>query len=337
MKKYQLAFAAVFAVTCFLFYSAPIVSATDIYPSTTIWQKDQRAGGTVQITGEKERGHYSSNGTYIPDGNGSLELHVTTKDVPTTDANESLKDWAFFVQNSDQNISSAWTDYQPDGTHNGSDFSSLTSWGTLSSINDLSFDWYRETALDLDNYPNPADPWNVQTPVLRLLIGDKTTGQINFSELVWEMYYTPDDYSIAGGVNMTIGDWVGQDLVNQDLSGQNFWRHNFYNDKYSYYGTNGLFFNEYDAIPYGTTLSAWNQVYGSDAYIYGLSVGVGSYWPGVYTGYVDNVKLTFNDGTGFYNNFELEPVPEPATLLLFGSGMGIMGLGRKIRKKRCKV
>jgi len=298
-----------------------------VYPGDPYWKADTRAGGQLEINDDNPRGNTSAS----LEGNASLALYVTTPDDPKTKGvNESFDDWAFYVRNSKTAMNADWTYYDSAGYSISTDYS----WGLLSEINEISFDWFRETAIN-ESYKN-YDPWNLQTPVLRLLIGDKTGNGITFSELVWEMYYTPGDYITSDyKIDMPIGSWVSQ-----DLEGQNFWRHNFYGDTYSYLNGTTIVDEDFSVAPYGTTLSAWNNNYGYDAYVFGLSVGVGSVWPGEYTGYVDNILLSFNNGKGIYDNFELgspAPVPEPVTLLLFGSGMGIMAAGRRWRKKKDTV
>jgi hypothetical protein len=321
MNKHYMIKTFLLAVLCFLLFStsnANALSLNLVYPDNTYWNADTRQGGSLQITAENPRGNASAQLA----GNASLGLYVTTTDNPNTYNNESLNDWAFYVRDSSCSMDYVWTDYSAESYS----ISTNSSWGLLSDINALSFDWFRQTPQNT-NYLN-YDPWNIQTPVLRLLIGDKTSdGSIAFSELVWEQWYTDNNPA-----DMTYNTWVSE-----DLSGQNFWRHNFYEDTYSYYD-NGIVDHEFTVAPYGANLSTWNSNYGSDAYVYGVSVGVGSMWPGVYTGYVDNVLVSLNGDKGIYDNFELgAPVPEPATLLLFGSGMGIMALGRRWRKKGSKV
>jgi hypothetical protein len=259
---------------------------------------------------------YPDSGLWINDPKNTSTQPLISRDQPR-DGNASLKlvtstpytDWSFYVRESGNNTSG---------------------FGYLSEISGLSFDWYRQTPINLDY--ELYDPWNIQTPVLRLLIKD---GEY-LSELVWEKYYTDSSH-----LNMKIGEWVEQDLIDE-----NFWRRT---DGKGYTISSGS-----DMQNFGTntlmalSTSSWansenlgiDYDYSNSAFIYGLSVGVGSQWPGSYTGYVDNIFLEFTGDNQTYvsvdDNFELRdvnPVPEPATLLLLGSGMAVLGARNRWRKK----
>lgn len=232
-------------------------------------------------------------------GNASLALTTSTP----------FEDWAYY------------TCYAEEGT----------SWGLLSEIEALSFDWYRETEIDEDYLA--WDPWNVQTPVLRLLIQDGDT----LSELIWEEYYTDAN-------PLLIGEWN----YNENLIDQNFWRHTITDEGYTLYDGTEVYPYTHEDPLLATTLSDWATLqypdleypYSEDAVVYGLSIGVGNMWPGEYIAYVDNIFLSFNNANGIVidANFELpESVPEPATMLLFGSGMGIIAMGRRWRRKKNKA
>jgi len=265
-----------------LSFFATSVGATIIYPNDLRWSVDRRVGGNASITAENPR----SGNEFVESGlvgNASLAL-TTTGD---------LYDWAFYARSLDN-----------------------TGRGLLSYINALSFDWFRKTAQDINL---SGDPWNVQTPVLRLLINDRGI----ISELVWERYYTD-----SNPASMTIGAWVEQDLMNQ-----NFWQHIF---NVGYRLNTGNIQPEYDhKIPLmAIQTSSWalSDYYTDAATVYGLSVGVGSNWPYPYSGFADNIFLSFDNSNGIVisDNFELPaPVPEPSTLLLLISGMAILTAGRR--------
>ena len=281
-----------------LLFFATSVSATIIYPSDLRWSVNNRIGGSSSISDINPRGgnEYVENNLV---GNASLAL-TTTGD---------LNDWAFYTRSVGN-----------------------PGWGLLSDINALSFDWYRETAIreGLVSW----DPWNVQTPALRLLINDAGT----ISELVWERYYTPANFS----TDMQIGSWVEQDLMNQ-----NFWRHIFSPEGYTISTGENIDPYIHEQTLMALPLSFWaSSDYYSDYYysdaatVYGLSVGVGSNWPFPYSGFVDNIFLSFDNINGIVisDNFELPaPVPEPSTLLLLVSGMAVLTAGGRWRGKLSQV
>ncbi|MBU0544154.1 MAG: PEP-CTERM sorting domain-containing protein [Proteobacteria bacterium] len=285
--------AVIFAVILIL--SAPSANATRlVYPDDPYWGEHIMSNGEVSITPNNPR-----------NGNGSLEL-TTTGD---------LGDWAFYTRYADDVKRNTW---------GPSDIT--TSWGLLSEISDLSFDWYRED-IEINNQNLLSyDPFHVQTPVLRLLIRD---GDIH-SELIWERFYTDSNRS-----NMILGDWVEEDLI-----AQNFWRHTFF--PVSYTNNSGTEVpSTYLQTLLGITPLSWADValnyYSDDAVVYGLSVGVGSYWPANYLGYADTVYLAFNNGSPVIDdNFEF-PVPEPSTLLLLLSGIATLTAGRRLYGKPCQA
>jgi|WetSurMetagenome_2_1015567.scaffolds.fasta_scaffold122226_1 hypothetical protein len=286
--------AAIFAV-CFLLCEAPnVLSSNIIYPGDPNWNVVTVAGGAANITGENPRS-----------GNGSLAL--------TTQG--SLDDWAFYTRYAD------------------------SSFGYLKNISALSFDWYRGSNTVIPDNMVSWDPWLVQTPVLRLLIKDNTLDEKGdiigsfTSELVWEKYYTDTENNFK---NMTVDNWVEQNLI-----GQNFWRHTISNEGYTLDNGTNVSPYSHDGLLMASSTSDWafktdlNSSYSAGAVVYGLSVGVGSMWPADYYGFVDNVLLSFNDeGTVIDDNFELPaPVPEPATMLLLGSGIAFFASNRKWRKR----
>ena len=82
-----------------------------------------------------------------------------------------------------------------------------------------------------------------------------------------------------------------------------------------------------------------SNCYSPTAEVYGIMIGLGSYWPGTYHANLDNVQLAFNGQPGFAveDNFELGPTtitPEPAALLLLATGLAGMAGAALVRRRR---
>lgn len=240
------------------------------------------------------------NGANPRSGNGSLA--VTTSG--------SLFDWGFFQR------------LAPGGG----------AWGLLSAINCLTFDWYRQGYLLPEDAPDAlfAETWQEQTPVLRLLVRDVVDGQTLVSHLVWERWY-----NTKGVLTPTENDlWHFEDLTTQQL-----WRHFDGGNTYTNLGcANGDFSTSSQLQTYD--IGGWvTNCYSSAAEVYGIMIGVGSYWPGEYAGNIDNVQLRFAGEEGFAveDNFELPAAtttPEPATVVLLASGLAAMGLAARLKRRK---
>ncbi len=262
-----------------LLFAPLTVSATDVYPGDPNWVfNNMGSNGTAVISAANPRS-----------GNASLAL--TTSGSPN--------DWAFYSTYAG----------------GGSVWNGTSIFGSLSNIDQISFDWYRDDLTvngqyDYSTYNEDylGGPWRAQTPVLRLLIEDDGV----ISELVWEKWYTNSNPARTD-------TWVSQNLIDQ-----NFWQH---------------IISPYDAYTLaGNTLSNWALSYDNNAMVYGLSVGVGSAWYDKYSGDVDNVLLSFNNfpQPAVDANFEL-PIPEPSACWLLASGLSFLAaaLWWWRKKKQC--
>ena len=271
---------------------SPPAHASIIYPGDPNWQPDLNPI-EKQVNNVPGQGYAYISGSKPQSGNASLALGTTGL----------LSDWAFYNR------------YAGDGQPGS------PSWGFLSNVDRLSFDWYRQTITSGDV------PWQAQTPVLRLYVSDTLNGTNVLSELVWEQYYTDSSPAVNN-------QWVPQDVM-----GQNLWRHVF---GVGYTTVANGTIDPFSPHPLLTaTVSSWSQItsiyYSPDAVVYGIGVGVGNYWPHQYVGYVDNVMLAFQGQNGpvvvVNDNFEL-PIPEPSSLVLVLCGLAFLFAGGFIRRRR---
>ncbi|MGH7562060.1 MAG: PEP-CTERM sorting domain-containing protein [Gemmatimonadales bacterium] len=234
-------------------------------------------------------------------GTGSLEL--------TTSG--SLFDWAFFKR------------------------TEAESWGLLSDVNCLAFEWYRAPYVLPPDAPSSltAETWQEQTPVMRVLVRDLVGGEWLVSHLVWERWYNTRDVLAP----TPTGVWNFESMTSQL-----FWRHFDGGLTYTNAGCfNSGFINSSQLQTY--SLDGWVQnCYSSSAHVFGVMIGVGSMWPGEYQAWLDNVQLAFAGQQGYTleDNFDFAGpptvVPEPATVALVATGIAGLGLAGFIRRRRSR-
>lgn len=197
--------------------------------------------------------------------------------------------------------SKADIEFLANGINLGGNFLAAGSLGRFSDFVSMSYEWYRDGTSTVNAGFHPALRILLDADGNLATIGDR-------GGLVFERAYnTPSA--------VPTDTWVSDTITSSTY----LWN----------FGLGIGFAANINSTPsaYDATLAEW-QAYFPNAVILGFSSGVGSGWNGVFTGAVDNISWTIGNQTSSFN-FEVNPIPEPSTLVVVGLGLAGLSLRRR--------
>ncbi|HEY0007161.1 MAG TPA: PEP-CTERM sorting domain-containing protein [Tepidisphaeraceae bacterium] len=188
-----------------------------------------------------------------------------------------------------------------------------TSIGLLTNLTAYNFKWTSVTR-------DPTGISLTQAPALRLHVYDPS--EARRFEIIWEDGEQGDNKQFSGVATAVPGTTFTGDMFTSSV----------YINTRTGNGTGRGLFNANGTLITGsdapTTLASLVSILGTDAFIGGLSVGVGSSAGALYTGYADDVQIAFGQAND--TTFNFTTVPEPAALTALGLG-GLALLRRRNR------
>lgn len=205
------------------------------------------------------------------------------------------------------------------GSQNGNDKADfVNSWGlvagrTLGNIAAIDYSFLRDSNSTVASFLAPA---------FRLAYYDAASGKSGY--LIYEPVYNGAQ---ANGV-------ATDQFVASDIRNSNFWMREF---------APGLTIEKYDVTldqwASGVSQATGAHVLNANTFIYGIEVGVGSGWSGVFNGAVDNVAIRFGASDSVTANFEpaVAAVPEPATWAMLLVGFAMVGAAARYRRRTTVV
>ncbi|MFN3791720.1 PEP-CTERM sorting domain-containing protein [Massilia sp.] len=197
--------------------------------------------------------------------------------------------------------SKADIEYLPGAVKVGSLYASTSSLGLFSTLQSMSYDWYRDAT--------SAAAANLH-PSLRVLLdrdGNLATTNDRGGLVFERSYNTPGAVPVDAWQSDTVS------------ASTKMW--NFSLGLGSEYDLNG------NGYAFDSSLADW-QAFMPNALIIGFSSGVGSGW-GAYNGAVDNISWTIAGLTTTTNFERSADVPEPASLGLLAIGLAGLALRRR--------